>query len=173
MYVNSCRYRSGCKRQCARSGEGVDWHDPSRPGTLCVRCPSLEVERKPRAAGRTGAFDPGGLLIPVQRQALKCNPCRAHCSLRVGALVLLMMEPELRKRCTTSSHRSIAQWEHEHILEDGQRRLDETPQAMRIRRETVEHPFGTIKARMGATHFLMKRLKNLKTEWRSRCSPTI
>ncbi len=71
---------------------------------------------------------------------------------------------ELRKRCTTSSHRSIARWEHEHVLEDVQRRLDENPQAMRIRRETVEHPFGTIKARMGATHFLMKRLKNVKTE---------
>jgi len=71
---------------------------------------------------------------------------------------------KLRKRCTTSSHRSIARWEHEHVLEDVQRRLDENPQAMRIRRETVEHPFGTIKARMGATHFLMKRLKNVKTE---------
>ena len=35
---------------------------------------------------------------------------------------------------------------------------------MRIRRETVKHPFGTIKARMGATHFLMKRLKNVATE---------
>jgi hypothetical protein len=35
---------------------------------------------------------------------------------------------------------------------------------MRTRLETVEHPFGTIKARMGATHFLMKRLKNVATE---------
>ena len=71
---------------------------------------------------------------------------------------------KLRNRCTTSSHRSITRWEHEHVLEDVQRRLDENPQAMRVRRETVEHPFGTIKARMGATHFLMKRLKNVKTE---------
>ena len=71
---------------------------------------------------------------------------------------------KLRKQCTTSSHRSIARWEHEHVLKDVQRRLDENPQAMRVRRETVEHPFGTIKARMGATHFLMKRLKNVKTE---------
>lgn len=71
---------------------------------------------------------------------------------------------KLRKQCTTSSYRSIARWEHEHVLEDVQRRLDENPQAMRVRRETVEHPFGTIKARMGATHFLMKRLKNVKTE---------
>ncbi len=44
------------------------------------------------------------------------------------------------------------------------RRLDEHPEKMRQRRETVEHPFGTIKARMGATHFLMKRLKNVRTE---------
>ena len=50
------------------------------------------------------------------------------------------------------------------MLEAVQRRLDENPQAMRQRRETVEHPFGTIKAWMGATHFLMKRLKNVRTE---------
>jgi transposase len=50
------------------------------------------------------------------------------------------------------------------VLEAVQRRLDENPEAMRQRRETVEHPFGTIKARMGATHFLMKRLKNVRTE---------
>ncbi len=54
--------------------------------------------------------------------------------------------------------------EHEEVLEAVQRRLDENPQAMRQRRETVEHPFGTIKARMGATHFLIKRLKNVRTE---------
>ncbi len=71
---------------------------------------------------------------------------------------------KLRKRCTKSSYRSITRWEHEHVLEHVQRRLDENPKAMRTRRETVEHPFGTIKARMGATHFLMKRLRNVKTE---------
>jgi len=49
-------------------------------------------------------------------------------------------------------------------LADVQRRLGENPQAMRQRRETVEHPFGTIKMRLGATHFLMKRLKNVHTE---------
>ena len=70
----------------------------------------------------------------------------------------------IKRRCTTNKMRRIARWEHEHLLEDVQRRLDENPQAMRQRRETVEHPFGTIKARMGATHFLMKRLKNVRTE---------
>ena len=65
---------------------------------------------------------------------------------------------------TTGKERRIARWEHEDVLEAVQRRLDENPQAMRQRRETVEHPFGTIKSWMGATHFLMKRLKNVRTE---------
>jgi transposase len=70
----------------------------------------------------------------------------------------------IKDKCTTGKQRRITRWEHEHLLEDVQRRLDENPQAMRQRRETVEHPFGTIKARMGATHFLMKTLRNVRTE---------
>lgn len=70
----------------------------------------------------------------------------------------------LKSRCTQSTHRVVTRWEHEEVLEAVQRRLDENPQAMRRRRETVEHPFGTIKMWMGATHFLMKRLKNVRTE---------
>jgi transposase len=50
------------------------------------------------------------------------------------------------------------------VLEAVQQRLDANPQAMGTRRETVEHPFGTLKMRMGATHFLMKRLPNVSTE---------
>jgi transposase len=70
----------------------------------------------------------------------------------------------IKDRCTPGRERRISRWEHEAVLDAVQRRLDEHPQAMRQRRETVEHPFGTIKARMGATHFLMKRLKNVRTE---------
>jgi len=70
----------------------------------------------------------------------------------------------LKDQCTTGKERRISRWEHEHLVEDMQRRLDESPEAMRQRRETVEHPFGTIKARMGSTHFLMRRLKNVRTE---------
>src|SRR3981189_2750496 len=70
----------------------------------------------------------------------------------------------LKSRCTTGSERRITRWEHEHLLEAVQRRLDENPQAMRVRRETVEHPFGTLKMRMGATHFLVKRLPKVATE---------
>ena len=63
--------------------------------------------------------------------------------------------------------------EHEQVLEAVQKRLDENPQAMRQRRTTVEHPFGTMKAGMGATHFLMKRLPKSQPRWHCMCSPTI
>ncbi len=70
----------------------------------------------------------------------------------------------IKDRCTTGKERRITRWQHEHILEAVQRRLDEHPEKMRQRRETVEHPFGTIKARMGATHFQMKTLPKVATE---------
>src|SRR5499425_448235 len=70
----------------------------------------------------------------------------------------------LRSRCTTGPERRIPRWEHEHLLEAVQDRLDANPGAMRLRRETVEHPFGTMKARMGATHFLTKTLPKVATE---------
>jgi transposase len=70
----------------------------------------------------------------------------------------------LKDKCTTGKERRISRWQHEHLVEEMQQRLDENPDAMRQRRETVEHPFGTIKMRLGTTHFLMKRLANVKTE---------
>src|SRR6516165_2304595 len=70
----------------------------------------------------------------------------------------------LKPKCTTGPQRRITRWEHEDVLEAVQQRLDANPQAMGMRRETVEHPFGTLKMRMGATHFLMKRLPNVSTE---------
>ena len=60
--------------------------------------------------------------------------------------------------------RRITRWEHEHLLDAVQQRLDANPHAMRQRRETVEHPFGTIKARMGTTHFLTKTLPKVAAE---------
>jgi transposase len=70
----------------------------------------------------------------------------------------------IKRQCTPSKERRITRWVHEHLVEDVQQRLDANPELMRVRRETVEHPFGTIKARMGATHFLMKRLPNVAAE---------
>jgi Transposase DDE domain/Transposase domain (DUF772) len=70
----------------------------------------------------------------------------------------------IKNACTTAKERRVTRWEHEHVLEAVQRRLDEHPEKMRQRRETAEHPFGTIKARMGATHFLMKTLPRVAAE---------
>jgi hypothetical protein len=61
----------------------------------------------------------------------------------------------LKDQCTTSNERRIKRWEHEHVVEPAQTRLGQNPQALRVRRETVEHPFGTLKMRMGATHLLI------------------
>jgi transposase len=70
----------------------------------------------------------------------------------------------LKAQCTTGRERRITRWEHEEVVEAVQERLDKNPEAMRTRRETVEHPFGTMKMRMGATHFLMKTLPKVATE---------
>jgi hypothetical protein len=70
----------------------------------------------------------------------------------------------LKAQCTPSVERRVTRWEHEALIDALQQRMDLTPGAMRLRRRLVEHPFGTIKAWMGATHFLTKRLPNVKTE---------
>jgi hypothetical protein len=70
----------------------------------------------------------------------------------------------IKSRCTPSDYRRIARWEHEQVLDDMQRRLDHLPQASRLRRQTAEHPFATLKAWMGSTHFLTKTLPRVRTE---------
>ena len=70
----------------------------------------------------------------------------------------------LKERCTTSTERRVKRWEHEAVLEAMQARLKDTPEAMLIRKQTVEHPFGTLKAGMGATHFQLKTLDHVSTE---------
>ena len=70
----------------------------------------------------------------------------------------------IKSQCTTGVERRISRWEHEAVLEAAEARLDKAPEMMRVRRQTVEHPFGTLKGWMGHTHFLMKRLKNVSTE---------
>lgn len=70
----------------------------------------------------------------------------------------------LKDECTPAKERRVTRWEHEHVVEAMQRRLDENPEKMRQRRETSEHPFGTIKSWMGATHFQMRTLPKVATE---------
>jgi transposase len=70
----------------------------------------------------------------------------------------------IKEQCTTGDYRRVSRWEHEDVLERAQAQLDRRPDAMKIRRETVEHPYGTIKSWMGATHFLTKTLGRVSTE---------
>ena len=70
----------------------------------------------------------------------------------------------MKAKCTPADSRRITRWEHELILEAAQRRLDLQPEAMTLRRRTVEHVFGTLKHWMGSTHFLTRRLVNVGTE---------
>jgi len=70
----------------------------------------------------------------------------------------------LKAKCTTGKERRVSRWEHEAVLDAMRDRLDRRPEMMRLRRDTVEHPFGTLKRWMGAEHFLTKGLHNTGTE---------
>jgi transposase len=70
----------------------------------------------------------------------------------------------LKPQCTTGPERRVRRWEREAVIEAMQERLDRKPDAMRIRKSTVEHAFGTLKAWMGATHFRTRTLEKVRTE---------
>ncbi|MGB5326250.1 MAG: IS1182 family transposase [Pseudomonadales bacterium] len=70
----------------------------------------------------------------------------------------------LKSQCTKGRERRVKRWEHENVLDAMDKALRNTPDAMPMRSRTVEHPFGTIKAWMGASHFLTRRLNNVRTE---------
>jgi len=70
----------------------------------------------------------------------------------------------IKNRCTTGQYRRISRWVHEAVVERAQANLDKQPGVMRLRRATVEHPFGTIKSWMGSTHFSTKTLPRVSTE---------
>jgi transposase len=70
----------------------------------------------------------------------------------------------VKAHCTTARYRRVARWEHEEVIDELEARMDHDPERMRARRETVEHPFGTLKMWMGYTHFQMKTLPRVSTE---------
>ena len=70
----------------------------------------------------------------------------------------------IKAQCTTGDNRRVSRWVHADVLDRAQARLDKQPDSMRVRRATVEHPFGTIKSWMGATHFQTKTLPRVSTE---------
>lgn len=70
----------------------------------------------------------------------------------------------MKSQCTTGKNRRISRWEHESILDALETRMERAPDMMKLRRSTVEHPFGTIKSWMGSTHFQMKTIKRVSAE---------
>ena len=70
----------------------------------------------------------------------------------------------IKAQCTDGVNRRISRWEHEEVLDRAQARLEQRPDAAKLRRRTAEHPFGTLKFWFGATHFLTKTLPRVQTE---------
>jgi transposase len=123
-----------------------------------------------RAAGRFGKDD---FIYTAEQDAYRCPAGEAlsyrYTTVESGLTVKRYWTSAcpncpIKARCTPAPQRRVTRREHETILEAMQARLDANPNAMRVRRQTVEHPFGTLKARMGATHFLMKTKPRVSTE---------
>lgn len=74
------------------------------------------------------------------------------------------LDCSMRDQCTTARYRRISRWEHEHVLDAMQLRLDARPQVAVARRQTVEHVFGTLKAWLGTTPLLTKTLPRVRAE---------
>ncbi len=111
-----------------------------QPTSDTYRCPAGETMTR-RFASLEHGMTLHGYATPA---------CRSRCTVKA--------------RCTASSERRIKRWEHEEVVEAMQARLDRWPDAMRVRRRTVEHVFGTIKDWMGRSHFKTRGLKNAGTE---------
>jgi transposase len=107
--------------------------------TDTYRCPAGE-----QLTRRTKAYQ--GDLTIYRYWSSRCSSC------------------SLKPRCTTGKERRVSRWEYEEVLEAAEARLDKDPEHMRVRRCTVEHPFGTLKSWMGHTHFLMKTKQHVSTE---------
>jgi len=110
-----------------------------QPDTDEYQCPA--GERLPK---RTTTTDNGKTMY--RYWSSNCGRCR------------------LKSQCTIGKERRVSRWEHEDVLDRMERRLVRDPEKMNTRRETVEHPYGTIKSWMGATHFEMRTLQHVKTE---------
>jgi transposase len=125
-----------------------------------------------RAAGR---FDKEDFHYNVESDHYRCPEGevlqRRFDTVEKGKMMHVYFAPvstcrdcKIKSKCTTSNQRRIRRWEHEELLEVMEEELTNTPDAMPMRSRTVEHPFGTLKAWMGHSHFLTRRLKNVRTE---------
>ena len=104
---------------------------------------------------------PAGNILPYRRNAMQDG-----LQIRVYVDHIACRDCDIRAKCTRSRKepRKMRRWEHENEIDAMHQRLKEASDTPLIRKQTVEHPFGTIKMWMGATHYLTKRLKNVSTE---------
>lgn len=124
-------------------------------------------------AKANGRFDRADFIYDAQKNEYRCPADQAliwRFSTTEKAMVVHRywsshcQQCTLKEQCTPSQQRRITRWEHESVIEALQHRLDQAPEMMRVRRQTVEHPFGTLKVWMGYTHFLTKTLDRVSTE---------
>jgi transposase len=147
-------------------------------GEQLLACETIGVKPfvpKPRTsnARAAGRFDKEDFDFLPEKDAYRCPagkmlPFR-FMSVHDGQNVRIYFTNEcgdcpLKPRCTTGKERRVRRWEHEHVVDATHGRLEALPEAMTIRRRTVEHPFGTLKTWMGHTHFLTKGLARVSTE---------
>jgi transposase len=130
---------------------------------------------KPMTSGAkfAGRFDRADFIFDEQRNEYRC-PAGDRLIWRYASLETGLMKHRywssncmrcaMKIQCTPSNQRRVSRWEHEAVLESLQNRLDRAPEMMKVRRQTVEHPFGTLKSWMGSTHFLTKSMKRVSTE---------
>ena len=130
---------------------------------------------KPMTSGAKadGRFDKADFVYEAQTDTYRCPAgsrlIHRYARVESGSLIHRYWSSDckhcpIKAQCTPSPYRRVSRWEHEDVLETMQRRLDASPGMMRVRRRTVEHPFGTIKFWMGARHFLMRTLQHVQTE---------
>jgi transposase len=134
---------------------------------------ALVPKCKTSGAKAAGRFDRADFIYNAENNEYRC-PAGQHLIWRYSTVERKLklhrywssncQQCEIKAKCTPGEQRRITRWEHEDILDAMQTRLEQRPDSMRLRRQTVEHPFGTLKAWMGATHFLTKTLKNVSTE---------
>ena len=120
-----------------------------------------------------GRFDKSDFVYDAKRDEYRC-PAGQHAVFRMssderGQIVhrywsSACPQCPMKSQCTPSDFRRISRWEHEGVVDAVQHRLDRQPDAMIVRRRTVEHVFGTLKHWMGSTHFLTRRLPKVRTE---------
>ena len=141
---------------------------PARAPALCLHSQDTDICNASAASHR------GGLIYDAEKDRYTCpggnhltkGKVRSdrHDNIDHYRNLTACSTCAMKPNCTPDKHKRLKRWEHEGVLDKMQARLDRLPDAMTIRRQTVEHPFGTLKAWMGSAHFLTRKLEKVRTE---------